>query len=288
MSSETQSQPTDITTDLTAPAPTDTPASVTQNIYDSPAFFAAYSQLPRFTHGLDTAYEWPTMRALLGSTRGCDILDLGCGPGWFAEWAATNGAGVHGIDVSESMLDAARARAGYLRGVSFAKGDLANLDLKGEVGMRSWDIVHASLVLHYVEDLSAVYSAVRKVLSPGGRFVFSVEHPVVTAPLGEDVWRWDEKGDVYWPLSGYWDEGPRDREWLGVPGVRKWHRTVETYLNGLTEHGFVVRTVKEGWEGMNRKPGRERKGEGHRPYYLMVLAMVPGMDKLEREVLIQW
>ena len=75
-----------------------------QNIYDTPEFFEGYSQLPRSARGLEGAPEWPAIRALLPELRGKRIVDLGCGFGWFARWAMTQGAaGVLGVDLSENM-----------------------------------------------------------------------------------------------------------------------------------------------------------------------------------------
>ncbi len=85
-----------------------------QNIYDNDEFFAGYARLPRSVAGLDGAPEWPALRALLPDLRGCRVLDLGCGYGWFCRWAREAGAAaVLGIDVSEKML--ARARADTTR-----------------------------------------------------------------------------------------------------------------------------------------------------------------------------
>ena len=84
--------------------------TTTQNIYDSPEFFSAYSALPRSMHGLAGAPEWPTLHAMLPALAGLRVLDLGCGFGWFCRWAAEQGAArVFGIDVSERMLERARA-----------------------------------------------------------------------------------------------------------------------------------------------------------------------------------
>lgn len=81
-----------------------------QNIYDNPAFFSGYSQLPRQVKGLDGAPEWPAIRAILPALEGRTIADLGCGFGWAARWMRTQGAaGVHGYDLSENMI--ARAKA---------------------------------------------------------------------------------------------------------------------------------------------------------------------------------
>src|ERR1700761_8178260 len=81
-----------------------------QNVYDTPAFFNEYMQLPRSQYGLAGAPEWPTLRKLVGDVNDARILDLGCGFGWFCRWARKDGQArsVHGVDVSENML--ARAR----------------------------------------------------------------------------------------------------------------------------------------------------------------------------------
>ncbi|MBW8662453.1 methyltransferase domain-containing protein, partial [Klebsiella pneumoniae subsp. pneumoniae] len=82
---------------------------MTQNIYDTPAFFEGYSQLGRSVGGLASAAEWPALQALMPDLHGLRAVDLGCGFGWFARWARENGAAeVLGLDVSENML--ARAR----------------------------------------------------------------------------------------------------------------------------------------------------------------------------------
>lgn len=52
---------------------------MTQNIYDNPEFFEAYSWLGRSVAGLAGAAEWPALRALLPDLRGLRIVDLGCG-----------------------------------------------------------------------------------------------------------------------------------------------------------------------------------------------------------------
>jgi 2-polyprenyl-3-methyl-5-hydroxy-6-metoxy-1,4-benzoquinol methylase len=83
---------------------------VTQNIYDSPDFFAGYSQLPRSIEGLAGAPEWPALRALLPDLNGQKVVDLGCGYGWFCRWAVEQGAqSVLGLDVSQKMLERAVA-----------------------------------------------------------------------------------------------------------------------------------------------------------------------------------
>src|SRR5262245_34716907 len=83
--------------------------AMTQNIYDDEEFFVGYSRLRRSVEGLDGAAEWPALRALLPDLRGRNVLDLGCGFGWFCRWACQQGATrVLGFDVSERMLAQAK------------------------------------------------------------------------------------------------------------------------------------------------------------------------------------
>ena len=76
-----------------------------QNIYDNPAFFEGYAQLPRSVQGLDGAPEWPALKSMLPDLTGKSVIDLGCGYGWFCRAARELGASdITGVDISEKML----------------------------------------------------------------------------------------------------------------------------------------------------------------------------------------
>src|ERR1700688_490398 len=103
--------------------------TMTQNIYDNPGFLQGYTQLGRSVEGLDGAAEWPALRALLPDLRGLNVIDLGCGFGWFCRWARDQGAArVLGLDVSEKMLARARDTTGDAA-ITYARADLEQLDL---------------------------------------------------------------------------------------------------------------------------------------------------------------
>jgi SAM-dependent methyltransferase len=212
---------------------------MTQNIYDNEEFFAGYSRLPRSVEGLDGAPEWPALRAMLPDVRGRRVLDLGCGFGWFCRWARGEGAArVEGIDVSEKML--ARARASTAdAAIVYSRADMERLALP----VASFDLAYSSLALHYVVDLEWLLSEVHQSLIPGGSLVFSVEHPMLTAPAVQG-WSANAAGRKTWPVDGYLDEGARSTDWL-TKGVIKQHRTMATYLNMLLRLGFTLSHVEE-------------------------------------------
>jgi SAM-dependent methyltransferase len=212
---------------------------MTQNIYDNPEFFAGYSQLGRSVEGLDGAAEWPALRALLPELLGRTVVDLGCGFGWFCRWAREQGAAqALGLDVSENMLTRARADTADAA-ISYERADLERLELPGG----SFDLAYSSLALHYVERLDALLATVHRALKADGTLVFSVEHPIYTAP-SQPGWVADAAGRRTWPVDGYLLEGPRTTDWL-AKGVVKQHRTIGTYLNLLLRLGFSLAHVEE-------------------------------------------
>jgi SAM-dependent methyltransferase len=242
---------------------------MTQNIYDDPAFFEAYSRLERSVEGLDGAAEWPAMRALLPDLRGLRIVDLGCGYGWFCRFAREQGAArVLGLDVSERML--ARARADTADpGIDYVRADMERLALPAGA---SFDLAYSSLALHYVENLAGLLAEVHRALVPGGRLVFSVEHPIFTAPA-HPGWRVAADGRRTWPVDGYLAEGPRTTEWL-APGVVKQHRTLGTILNLLIGLGFAPAHVEEWGPTEAQVAARpEWAEERERPPFLLVAAL---------------
>jgi len=212
---------------------------MTQNIYDDPVFFQAYSQMARSINGLDAAPEWPALQAMLPPMQGLKVVDLGCGYGWFCRWASEQGAhSVLGLDVSQKMLD----RAGSTPSASnirYERADLEKLNLPAD----SFDLAYSSLALHYIKDLAGLFANIHAALKPGSRFVFSIEHPIFTAPRNPD-WLTDGEGRKSWPVDGYQMEGERVTNWL-ADGVIKQHRTLGTLLNLLIGAGFSIRHVNE-------------------------------------------
>lgn len=235
---------------------------MTQNIYDRGDFFASYSRLPRSVKGLRGAPEWPSLRAMLPNLRGARVLDLGCGFGWFCRWVRHNGAAkVVGIDVSENMLARARAETRDTH-VSYAREDLERVRLP----RASFDLVYSSLAFHYLKNLDRLISQIHRSLVPRGSLVFSVEHPIYTAPSKPG---WSRKA---WPVNRYLDEGPRTTDWL-AKGVIKQHRTVATYINMLVATGFSISGIEE-WAPNARQVRSEPTWalDRERPVFLLVVA----------------
>jgi SAM-dependent methyltransferase len=99
--------------------------------------------------------------ALLAPRPGERILDLGCGEGALTARLAEAGATVVGVDASEPMVTAARAR-----GLDARVMDGSRLPFADE-----FDAVFSNAALHWMRDLAGVCRGTFRALRPGGRFV---------------------------------------------------------------------------------------------------------------------
>jgi SAM-dependent methyltransferase len=243
---------------------------VTQNIYDNDEFLAGYRRLPRSVEGLAGAPEWPSLRDMLPGPAGTRAVDLGCGFGWFCRWARERGAAsVLGVDVSEKMLAQARKDTSD-DAITYRRADLENLVLDPAI----YDFAYSSLAFHSLVNLESLLATVYRALKPDGWLVFSVEHPLYTAP-SRPGWLETEDGRKTWPVDGYLEEGPRTTDWL-AKGVVKQHRTIGTYVNLLIELGFVLdRLVEWGPTDAQIAARPSLADERIRPMFLLVAARKP-------------
>jgi SAM-dependent methyltransferase len=152
-------------------------------------------------------------------------------------------------------------------GIEYRRADLEDVDLPAA----SFDLVYSSLAFHYLTRLADLAARIHAALVPGGRLVFSVEHPIATASHNP-TWVQREPEPI-WPVDHYFDEGPRTTRWL-VEGVLKQHRMLGTYFEMLRTAGFTVTHVIE-WgptpEQVAARP--EWATERERPQFLLVAAV---------------
>ncbi|GLR88686.1 class I SAM-dependent methyltransferase [Bradyrhizobium iriomotense] len=186
----------------------------------------------RYAAGIDerpwnALYERPATLTLLPDVADKDVLDAGCGPGWYAEWLANNGARVVAVDCSLSMVRLADERlCGRARVV---QGDVCNLRhlLPGD----AFDLILSSLVLHYIADLSDTFREWSRLLRPGGVLVFSTHHPIRQAGLLDPGYLHAELIEEEWG-------------WLGQK-MSYYRRPLRDLTEPLTAAGFVIERISE-------------------------------------------
>lgn len=114
--------------------------------------------------------------ALLERLAGVDwrvdrAIDLACGTGRIGSWLADRGARrIDGVDVSDDMLGAARARGVY---TDLVVADIRNTGLPGGVA----DLVTCVLAIEHLPELAAFYAELARLVRPGGLAIVIGYHP---------------------------------------------------------------------------------------------------------------
>jgi trans-aconitate methyltransferase len=119
---------------------------------------AAYAQNGRFVATMATAVV-----DLLNPQPNEHILDIGCGDGALTAQLAASGALLTGVDASEAMVQAARAR-----GLQVDHSPAKSLPYQSR-----FDAAFSNAALHWIpaEDQPASLAAIFRALRPGARFV---------------------------------------------------------------------------------------------------------------------
>lgn len=125
----------------------------------------------------DYAGEAQFVRGLISeyAPEAASVLELGSGSGRHAALLAEAGLRVHGVEMSQAMLDRAKARAALLpheaKSVSFEKGDIRYY----ETVSRYDAVISLFHVMSYQaanDDVQAAMQTASKALKPGGIFIF--------------------------------------------------------------------------------------------------------------------
>ncbi len=208
------------------------------NFYDDATVFTTYMQHRQSATSPNTTIEQPLIRDLLGPAAGLRILDLGCGTAAFGRDLLAEGAARYvGVDGSENMIAAA------IENLTGTDGEVILHRVEDwNYPAATFDCVLARLVLHYIEDLPALCQQISKTLVPGGQFICSIEHPVITSC--DRGWAPGTQRQE-WVVDDYFDTGVRVTTWLGGT-VQKYHRTVADYYQTLQAAGLRVEQVAEG------------------------------------------
>jgi SAM-dependent methyltransferase len=175
---------------------------------------------------------------LLGDVRDRTVLELGCGAASGARWLHTQGARVVALDLSAGMLRHARVAADTT-GVRppLVQADALALPFADE----TFDIVCTAFgAVPFVEDSARLMREVNRVLRPGGRWVFSVTHPM----------RWiflDDPGDAgLVAVHSYFDRLPYvEHDERGIATYVEHHRTLGDRIRELIAGGFTLTDLVE-------------------------------------------
>jgi SAM-dependent methyltransferase len=188
-----------------------------------------------FTQGADPEYEEQIIPLAREETKGARrLLDVGTGEGQLAR--LLKGRAV-GLDPTWAQIVEAVKRRG---GPQYLQAGAEALPFRSA----SFDVVVACLVFEHIDGVDAALAEVGRVLEPGGRFCFFLNHPLLQTP--NSGWIDDHiLEEQYWRIGPYLIEDRTIEEvepGIHLPFV---HRPLSRYVNGLARHGLVVTRMEE-------------------------------------------
>ncbi|MGH1487961.1 MAG: class I SAM-dependent methyltransferase [Acidimicrobiales bacterium] len=193
-----------------------------------------------FTDGVDPEYTEQIIPLAASGLSGCPkVLDIGTGEGQIARHLADLGHNVSGVDPVFGQVDEASRRGGPTRYIQAGAAALPFAD-------ESFDGALACLVFEHIDQVDEAIAEVARVLRPGGRFVFLLNHPLLQTP--GSGWIDDQLID---PPEQYWRIGPYLLEDATIEEVQKGvfirfiHRPLSRYVNALASAGLLIRHMDE-------------------------------------------
>jgi len=208
--------------------------------------------------------EMPATLELLGNVNGKRVLDFGCGSGIYTKILKRKRAKIKGFDISPGMLKIARE---YVKGVEFKLGSGNKIPFN-----EKFDIVVASLVLDYFDNLNKPLKEVKRILKKGGYFVFSMGNPVTEItkktskkkPLVREFQDYFKERKIY----GVWKnilKGNKKRD-MRMP---TYHKTYETIVRAIVKNGFEIVDYKDCFplEKAKKKFPSEYRFASNLPYF---------------------
>jgi SAM-dependent methyltransferase len=185
---------------------------------------------------------------LLGEVAGRRVLEVGAGAAQCSRWLVSQGARAVGIDVSASQLRLGHEidlRTGLT--TPTVQADAQRLPFADGV----FDLACSAYgAVPFVVDSAAVMTEVARVLRPGGRWVFSVTHPI----------RWcfaDDPGEGgLVAQTSYFDRRPYvEVDEAGAPTYVEHHRTLGDRIREIVAAGLVVdELIEPEWPAGHERP----------------------------------
>ena len=188
-----------------------------------------------FTEGADPEYTEQILPLAAAELKGARrVLDVGTGEGQIARLVKRRAVGV---DPTWAQITEAARRRG---GPQYARAGAAALPFRSS----TFDRVVACLVFEHITDVESAIGEVARVLEPGGRFCFFLNHPLLQTPNSGWI-------DDHILEEQYWRIGPYLVEDVSLEEVEKGvhltfvHRPLSRYVNLMAAHGLVVTRMEE-------------------------------------------
>ena len=171
-------------------------------------------------------FERPAFLSLLPSVKNMQVLDAGCGNGWYSAYLLAEGAKVTAFDFNKDFVKRTEERL-QERARVFQANLAEPLTMLSD---EAFDLIICPLVMHYIKDWLPVFKDFNRILKAGGHLIFSTHHPSTDLQLS--------KGDDYFAtelIEDEWDVGK----------VTFYRRPLTTMTTDLRNAGFVIEDILE-------------------------------------------
>lgn len=203
----------------------------------------------------------PRVLRLLDVRPGERVLDVACGQGVLCRALARAGTRVTGVDLSRSLIEAAKRRDDRdSPQIEYLVGDARNLGAL--VPPASFGAATCVLAIQNIAPLSPVWEGCRRALETGGKLVVVMMHPCFRVPRRSE-WGWDERAGVqYRRIEGYLSSRRVDIQIH--PGAApastapSFHRALQAYVNTLGSANLWLDRLEE-WTSHKTSPAGPRK-----------------------------
>jgi 2-polyprenyl-3-methyl-5-hydroxy-6-metoxy-1,4-benzoquinol methylase len=196
----------------------------------------------------------PAQIQLLGLRRGERVLELACGNGQFSREMARAGVEVVACDFSTAFVDRARAHAEHTGvNIDYRLTDVTDAEQLLALGdVTSFDAAVCTMAFHDIADLRPLAVAVRALVKPSGRFVFSMLHPCFNGLNPTFVAETsDEDGQIITRyllrIDRYLDRRPERGIGIGGQPEPHWYfpRTLTELLSPFFAAGWALDGIQE-------------------------------------------
>jgi ubiquinone/menaquinone biosynthesis C-methylase UbiE len=189
----------------------------------------------------------PNLLRILSPKPGEEILDVGCGQGYFSRELAKAGAKVVGIDIAGELIKLAKGHGGKNEAYLVLSAEKMSPILAAR-----FDAAICVLALQNIKNLQVAVLEIARVLKPGGRCVLVLNHPAFRIPSASS-WNYDEKTNIqYRNISKYLSEISQQvdmTQGITDPKKKKWtmsfHHPLQVYFKAFFKAGLCVTRLEE-------------------------------------------
>ncbi len=199
----------------------------------------------------------PSAERLLDLQSGESVIEFGCGNGQFSRRMGELGAIVTATELSPQLVELARkrtdARPDLAGRITYAQLDASDSDQLAAITGGPFDAAVCNMVIMDMIEVDPLFQAISQLVKPGGRFVFTIMHPVLNNSGGtcfcleERVNDGDILAEHSMKIYRYRTTGAtRGLAMYGQP-EKQWyfHRTLSVLFGAAFAAGLVMDGIEE-------------------------------------------